>query len=58
MDRQAAPYVRGDLDLTDKIIQMVNSGGGGEGDSSKSGKSSDSKKAPKELPKAPAPAKP
>jgi len=28
VDRQAAPYVRGDLDLTDKIIQLVNSGGG------------------------------
>ncbi len=60
IDRQAAPYVRGDLDLTDKIIQMVNAGGGaGESDSGKSGKKPDATKtqAPKEL-RPPAPAKP
>jgi len=58
VDRQAAPYVRGDLDLTDKIIQMVNSGGAGAADTGKSSKSSDSKKAPKEAPKLPISAKP
>jgi outer membrane protein len=58
LDRQAAPYVRGDLDLTDKIIQMINSGGAGESESGKSSKSSDSKKAPKEAPKLPISAKP
>jgi outer membrane protein len=52
VDRQAAPYVRSDLDLTDKIIQLVN-GGGGE-----AGKPSDGKKTTKETPKVPAPAKP
>jgi len=58
VDRQAAPYVRGDLDLTDKIIQMVNTGGGADAASGKSGKASDSKKAPKELPKPAPSAKP
>jgi outer membrane protein len=59
IDRQAAPYVRGDLDVTDKIIQMVNSGGGAsESDTSKSGKAPDTKKSSKEAPKLPAPAKP
>lgn len=58
VDKQAVPYVRGDLDLTDKIIQMVNAGGGaGESSPGKSGKTPDAKKAPKEL-KPPAPAKP
>lgn len=33
VDKQAVPYVRGDLDLTDKVIQLVNSGSAGEGDS-------------------------
>lgn len=32
VDKQAVPYVRGDLDLTDKVIQMVNSGSGGDAD--------------------------
>ncbi len=58
IDRQAAPYVRGDLDLTDKIIQLVNSGGGtSESQPGKSGKASDAKKVPKETPKPPAAAK-
>jgi outer membrane protein len=26
VDKQAVPYVRGDLDLTDKVIQLINSG--------------------------------
>jgi len=29
VDKQAVPYVRGDLDLTDKVIQLSNSGAGG-----------------------------
>jgi outer membrane protein len=33
VDKQAVPYVRGDLDLTDKVIQLINSGA--ESDSSK-----------------------
>ncbi|MEM1030477.1 MAG: OmpH family outer membrane protein [Myxococcota bacterium] len=32
IDRQAAPYVRADLDLTDLVVQMYNSGGGGASD--------------------------
>jgi outer membrane protein len=44
VDRQAAPYVRGDLDVTDKLIQMVNSGSADK-DAGKSGKPADSKKA-------------
>ncbi len=59
VDRQAVPYVRGDLDLTDKIIQMVNSGSGsGDSGSGKSSKATDSKKAPKEAPKLVPSAKP
>lgn len=30
VDAQAVPYVRGDLDLTDQVIQMYNGGGGGD----------------------------
>ena len=44
VDRQAAPYVRGDLDVTDKLIQMVNSGGSDK-ESGKTGKPADAKKA-------------
>lgn len=29
IDRSMAPYVRGDLDLTDAVVQLYNSGGGG-----------------------------
>jgi outer membrane protein len=29
IDKQAAPYARADLDLTEQVIQMYNSGGGG-----------------------------
>ena len=32
VDRQAAPYVRADLDLTDLVVQMYNGGGGGDAD--------------------------
>ncbi|WP_245677840.1 OmpH family outer membrane protein [Chondromyces crocatus] len=31
IDKQAAPYARPDLDLTEQIIQLYNSGGGGDG---------------------------
>ncbi len=29
LEKQAVPYMRNDLDLTDKVIQLYNSGGGG-----------------------------
>lgn len=40
VDKQAVPYVRSDLDLTDKVITLYNQGGGGgeEGDKKKDGK--------------------
>src|SRR5436305_1326445 len=33
LDKQAAPYVRQDLDLTEQVIQMYNGGGADPGDS-------------------------
>jgi outer membrane protein len=30
LDKAGAPYVRTDLDLTDQVIQLYNSGGGGD----------------------------
>jgi outer membrane protein len=30
VDKQAVPYVRSDLDLTDRVIQSYNQGGGGD----------------------------
>ncbi|HEY5958557.1 MAG TPA: OmpH family outer membrane protein [Polyangiaceae bacterium] len=30
VDKQAVPYVRGDLDVTDRVIQLVNSGSGAD----------------------------
>ena len=30
VDKKAVPYVRSDLDLTDRVIQMYNSGVGGD----------------------------
>ncbi|MFT3769031.1 MAG: OmpH family outer membrane protein [Minicystis sp.] len=35
LDKQAAPYVRPDLDLTEQVIQLYNTGGGGGGDEEK-----------------------
>jgi outer membrane protein len=32
VDKKAVPYVRSDLDLTDRVITMYNSGGGGDAD--------------------------
>jgi outer membrane protein len=43
LDKQAAPYTRQDLDLTDQIIQMYNSGESGDD----SGDDKDAKKTPK-----------
>jgi outer membrane protein len=55
VDKQAVPYVRGDLDLTDKVIQLVNSGSGaGEGEP----KATDKKGAKGAKPAAAAPAAP
>ncbi|MCC6556064.1 MAG: OmpH family outer membrane protein [Polyangiaceae bacterium] len=31
IDKQAAPYARPDLDLTEQVVQLYNSGGGGDG---------------------------
>ena len=31
VDKQAVPYSRSDLDLTDRVIQMYNGGGAAEG---------------------------
>ena len=51
VDKKAVPYVRSDLDLTDRVIQMYNQGGGGDaGDKGAP--------APKEAPKVPAPMAP
>jgi outer membrane protein len=35
IDKQAAPYARSDLDLTEQVIQMYNSGGAGGDDADK-----------------------
>jgi outer membrane protein len=52
LDKQAVPYVRSDLDLTDRVIQAYNAGGGaGDGKSDKSDK-------PSKAPGAKAPAGP
>jgi outer membrane protein len=50
VDKKAVPYVRSDLDVTDRVITMYNSGAGGDAD----------KAAPpaKEAPKTPAPLAP
>lgn len=51
VDKQAVPYVRSDLDLTDRVIQQYNQGGG-VGDKDKGDKKGD------KAPTAPAPAAP
>lgn len=53
VDKQAVPYVRGDMDLTDKVIQLVN--GGASADAGET-KPTDSKKPA--APASPAPAAP
>jgi outer membrane protein len=35
IDKQVALYVRTDLDLTEQVVQMYNSGGGGDADEKK-----------------------
>ena len=48
VDKQAVPYVRRDLDLTDRVITLYNQGGGGApnesaGSGKKSGKAGKAK---------------
>jgi outer membrane protein len=50
VDKKAVPYVRSDLDVTDRVITMYNSGTGGDADKAAP--------APKEAPKTPAPLTP
>jgi outer membrane protein len=57
VDKQAVPYVRGDLDLTDKVIQLVNSGAAGGSEPESKGTEKKGAKAPS-APAAPAPAAP
>jgi outer membrane protein len=46
IDKQAAPYARSDLDLTEQVIQMYNSGGaGGDDEKSKDDKPKEEKPA-------------
>ena len=52
VDKQAVPYVRGDLDLTDKVIQLINSGSAGDADTKADPKKG---KGPKAAAAAPAP---
>jgi outer membrane protein len=54
VDKKAVPYVRSDLDLTDRVITMYNSGGGGDADKAPA---AGTPKAPA-APKAPAPMAP
>ncbi|MBX3183228.1 MAG: OmpH family outer membrane protein [Polyangiaceae bacterium] len=58
LDKQAAPYFRADLDLTDRLIQLYNEGGAGDEEEPKApaGKAAP-KPAAKPAAKAPAPAK-
>lgn len=63
VDKQAVPYVRGDLDLTDKVIQLVNSGSGGDAEPKADAKKGAAKGAPAKpvapaVPALPAPAMP
>lgn len=50
VDAQAVPYVRGDLDLTDQVVQLYNGGGGG-GDDEKKDDKVEPKEEKKEEPK-------
>lgn len=56
VDKQAVPYVRSDLDLTDRVIQSYNQGGGA-GDKTDT-KDKDKDKGGAKAPAAPAPAVP
>ena len=44
VDKAAVPYARADLDLTDMVVQMYNSGGGGGDEGDKDAKGADKKK--------------
>jgi outer membrane protein len=44
IDKQAAPYVRPDLDLTEQVIQQYNTGSGGEGEAAPADGKPDAKK--------------
>jgi outer membrane protein len=55
LDKQAVPYVRSDLDLTDRVIQGYNAGGGGAADTKGDAKAGGTKPATGPAP-APAPA--
>lgn len=46
IDKQASPYARSDLDLTEQVIQMYNSGGEGGGDEEKGGDKGEKKEEP------------
>ncbi|RYZ04645.1 MAG: OmpH family outer membrane protein [Myxococcales bacterium] len=56
VDKKAVPYVRSDLDYTDRVITMYNSGGAGAGDDKAAPGAKDAPKAP--AAKAPAPMAP
>jgi outer membrane protein len=43
IDRQAAPYARADLDLTERVVRMYNSGDAGAGDEKKDEKKEEKK---------------
>ncbi|WP_234023729.1 OmpH family outer membrane protein [Sorangium cellulosum] len=43
LDKQAAPYVRADLDLTEQVIQLYNTGGGEEAGDDQAEKKDDAK---------------
>lgn len=43
IDRQAAPYARADLDLTERVVRMYNGGGDGGGDEKKEEKKEEKK---------------
>jgi outer membrane protein len=58
VDKQAVPYVRGDLDLTDKVIQLINSGSAGEGEPKADPKKGAKGAKPAAAPAAPPPAAP
>lgn len=44
IDKTAVPYARADLDLTDMVVQMYNSGGGGDADEGSGDKAGAEKK--------------
>jgi outer membrane protein len=57
IDKQAVPYHRSDLDLTDRVIQTYNQGGEGSDSKAEPAKPGAPKAPPAKAPAAPAPAK-